>query len=96
MTKADLINKIADATGLTKLETEAVVEGFIVAVIDALKHGEHVEIRGFGSFRVKERAARKARNPQTGEEIQVPKRMVPVFKVSKEFVRTVDQALKPS
>lgn len=83
MTKADMVDIISEATGLTKVETEAVVTGFLEKMKDALKQGERVEFRGFGSFSVKKRKPKKARNPGTGETIYLPERYVPVFKASK-------------
>ncbi|MCZ7555807.1 MAG: integration host factor subunit beta [Bacteroidia bacterium] len=94
MTKADIVDNIAAATGLTKVETEAVVDGFLATVSQALKEGHSIEIRGFGSFKVKKRKARMARNPRTGEDVYVDEHFVPVFKVSKEMRHGVDQALK--
>lgn len=93
MTRADIANRIAQATGLSKVETEAVVEGFIICVIDALKNNENIEIRGFGTFKVKERKPRIARNPKTGTKVDLPRRFVPMFKVSKEFKKTVNDSL---
>lgn len=92
MTKADIVDRIAAGTGLTKLETEAVVDGFVITVMEALETGDSVELRGFGSFRVRERAARMARNPQTDEPIEVPRQFVPAFKPSQEFRRVVNEA----
>lgn len=92
VTKADIVDRIAEGTGLTKLETEAVVDGFVVTVMAALEAGDSVELRGFGSFRVRERAARTARNPQTDEPVEVPRQFVPAFKPSKEFRRVVNDA----
>ncbi len=94
MTKADIVDNIAAATGLTKVETEAVVDGFLATVSQALKDGHSIEIRGFGSFKVKKRKARMARNPRTGEEVFVDEHYVPIFKVSKELRSGVDQNLK--
>lgn len=94
MTKADIIDRIATGTGLTKIETEAVVNGFITTLIEALNEGDGVELRGFGSFRVQHRKARKARNPQTNEEVQIGPRYVPVFRPSKELRRMVDRSMK--
>ena len=94
MTKADIVDIIASATGLTKVETEAVVDGFIQTVINAMREGKHIEIRGFGSFKVKKRKGRVARNPRTGEQVMVEEHFVPVFKVSKELKHTVDESLK--
>jgi DNA-binding protein HU-beta len=93
MTRADIANKIAVATGLSKVETETVVEGFILCVIDALKSNETIEIRGFGTFKVKERQPRIARNPKTGAQVELDKRFVPMFKVSKEFKKAVNESL---
>lgn len=92
VTKADIVDRIAEGTGLTKLETEAVVDGFVITVMKALEAGQSVELRGFGSFRVRERAARMARNPQTDEPIEVPRQFVPAFKASREFRRVVNEA----
>lgn len=94
MTKADIVDIIASATGLTKVETEAVVDGFISTVINALKEGKNIEIRGFGSFKVKKRKGRIARNPRTGEQVIVDEHFVPLFKVSKDLKHTVDENLK--
>jgi DNA-binding protein HU-beta len=93
MTRADIAAKIANATGLSKVETETVVEGFILCVIEALKENESIEIRGFGTFKVKERNPRTARNPKTGAKVDLGKRFVPMFKVSKEFKKAVNDAL---
>lgn len=93
MTKADMVDIISSSTGLTKVETEAVVNGFMETVIDAMKRNEHIELRGFGTFKVVERAPRVARNPKTNEEIQVPAQHVPVLKMSKDFRDAVNEAL---
>lgn len=93
MTKADIVEIIAESTGLSKVETEAVVKGFLDTVIDAMKRGEAIELRGFGSFKVVKRAQRVARNPKTNEEVIVPEQYVPTLKISKEFKRAVDEAL---
>lgn len=94
MTKADIVEKIAIGTGLTKLETEAIVEGFLTTVIHALREGRGIEIRGFGSYRVKKKKARYARNPRTGEKVYVGEHYVPVFKFSKDFKDAVDLGMK--
>jgi len=67
MTKADIVDKVAAGTGLTKLETEAIIEGFFKTVIESLKDGKGIEIRGFGSYKVKKKTSRQARNPKTGD-----------------------------
>lgn len=94
MTKADIVEHIARGTGLTKTETEAVVNGFITTVIQALQEGERIELRGFGTFRVQRRAARLARNPRTKEEVEVEARYAPVFKASKDFQQAVDARVR--
>jgi DNA-binding protein HU-beta len=94
LTKADIVDTIATATGLTKVETEAVVDGFISTVINALKEGKNIEIRGFGSFKVKKRKGRVARNPRTGEQVLVGEHWVPLFKVSKEVKTLVNDTMQ--
>ncbi len=94
MTKADIVDIIASGTGLTKVETEAVVDGFIQTVISSLRDGKNIEIRGFGSFKVKKRKGRVARNPRTGEQVKVEEHYVPIFKVSKELKMLVNENLK--
>jgi len=83
MTKQDNVEDIALRTGLTKKEVSEAVELFLKNIGTALADGRHLEIRGFGTFKVKERKERMARNPRTGEAVPVPARRVPVFKVSK-------------
>ncbi len=90
MTKADIVERIATGTGLTKIETKAVIDGFITTVSKALMQGESIELRGFGSFRVQHRAPRTARNPVTGEQVHITARAVPVFKPSKELRDAVE------
>ena len=81
--KADLIDGVASKSGLTKKDATAAVEGLFDVVTETLAEGERVQIIGFGSFEVRDRAARKGRNPQTGEEIQIPATKVPAFKAGK-------------
>lgn len=87
MTKADLVEQVADAIGpgITKKDCALVVDGLLNAIKNALAQHEHIEIRGFGTFKVRERKSRMARNPRTGDPVKVPSRMVPVFKPSKEM-----------
>ena len=91
MTKADLVDEIAQRTGLTKKDVADTVDEFLDTVCRALTSSKHIEIRGFGTFKVKQRKARIARNPRTGEPVHVPARRVPVFKVSKELKELVSQ-----
>jgi nucleoid DNA-binding protein len=85
MTKADLVEKVAEKTGLTRTDVAVVVDGFLEAIKISMEQGQNIEIRGFGTFKIKQRKARKARNPRTGDEVPVPDRKVPVFKPSNEF-----------
>ncbi len=89
MTKSDIVEHIAERTGLTKTDTALVVEGMIETLKDALISGETVEIRGFGTFKIKQRAARRARNPRTGEPVDIPAKYVPTFKPSRELKNSV-------
>ncbi|WP_419166566.1 HU family DNA-binding protein [Candidatus Palauibacter sp.] len=85
MTKADLIEQVHEAIGpgVTKKDCAAVVNAFLNAIKGAVIEGRHIEIRGFGTFKVRERRTRMARNPRTGEPVRVPERRVPVFKPSR-------------
>jgi Bacterial nucleoid DNA-binding protein len=94
MTKADIVTIISSSTGLSKVETEAVVSGFMETVMDAMKRGETIELRGFGSFKVVKRAQRMARNPKTNQEVVVPEQYVPTLKMSKDFRKAVNEAMK--
>lgn len=94
MTKADMVDTIAASTGLTKVETEAVINGFMETVKDAMKRGEKIELRGFGSFKVVKRAERVARNPRTNEEVTVPERYVPTLKISRQFMNEVNEVMQ--
>ena len=91
MTKADIIREVSNMTGLTKVEIEAVFNSIIVNISDSLKRGERVDIRGFGSFLIKQRPARDARNPATREIVKLKERFVPVFKVSKILKEDVNK-----
>ena len=93
MTKANIIEQVSDATGLTKVETEAVLDGVIFYIIDSLKRGERVDMRGFGSFLIKERKARDARNPSTNEIVKLNHRYIPSFKVSKLLKESVNNSI---
>ncbi|MGC9158252.1 MAG: integration host factor subunit beta [Terracidiphilus sp.] len=85
MTKAELVEKLTGASGLTRRDSEVIVETIFNAVITALKDGDKIEIRGFGSFRIRQRNPRIGRNPKTGERVEVPAKKVPYFKPSKEL-----------
>ena len=93
MTKADIIHEVSNMTGLTKVEIESVFNSIIVNISDSLKRGERVDIRGFGSFLVKQRPARDARNPATREIVKLQERFVPVVKLSKILKEDVNKSL---
>lgn len=90
MNKTELIAAIAEKTEMTKKDTAKALEGFIEAVQDALANGEAVKLTGFGSFEVRDRAARTGVNPQTGETLQIPAKKAPAFKVSKALKEAVN------
>lgn len=85
MTKAELIAKVAEETGFTKKDTERVLNGALEAIRESVTEGDKVIIAGFGSFEMKERAARVGHNPQTGEKIQIAASKTVGFKVAKQF-----------
>lgn len=92
MTKSSLIEKISEKVdGLSKKQTEVVIETIFESIKETLSKGGKVEIRGFGNFRLRSRNARKARNPKTGEAVDVPPKKVPYFKVGKELREMVNR-----
>ncbi len=90
MTKADLVEKVARATELPKRDAELLVEIALGGIVEALHRGEKVEVRGFGSFRVRERASRYGRNPKTGAGVEIPAKRVPYFKAGKELREVIN------
>ncbi len=91
MTKTDLIEKVSLQTdGLTKKQTEIIVNMLFDSIKDALAGGDKIEIRGFGSFRIRNRRTREGRNPKTGQNVSVPEKRVPFFKAGKELKELVD------
>lgn len=92
ITKKDLVEKIAERTGLTQVDTKIVVESFLESVSKSLQQGQNIEIRGFGRFKIKEKKARTARNPRTNEFIEVEAGFKPVFEASKELRKKVNKA----
>ncbi|MBR6613554.1 MAG: HU family DNA-binding protein [Clostridia bacterium] len=91
MNKGELIAKIAEESKLTKKAAEAALDAFVSSVEGALKKGEKVQLVGFGTFEVRQRAARKGRNPQTKAEIKIPASKAPVFKAGKALKETVNK-----
>jgi integration host factor subunit beta len=92
LTKADLIEEVLNITELPRKESETIVETIFDSIIGALQKGEKIEIRGFGSFRTRERRGRIGRNPKTGEKVEVPAKKIPFFKPSKELKDFVNNA----
>jgi integration host factor subunit beta len=95
LTKADLIEEVLRITELPRKESETIVETIFDSIIESLQNGDKIEIRGFGSFRTRQRRGRVGRNPKTGEKVEVPPKKIPFFKPSKElkdFVNTSEAA----
>ena len=93
LTKADLIEEVLRITELPRKESETIVETIFESIIQSLQKGDKIEIRGFGSFRTRQRRGRVGRNPKTGAKVEVPPKKIPFFKPSKElkdFVNTSD------
>ena len=89
MNRLELVNTISRKMGATKKDAEKAVTAFIDTVTEALVEGRKVQLIGFGTFEVRERAARKGRNPQTGEEIEIPASKIPAFKAGKSLKDSV-------
>ncbi len=85
MTKAELIEEVSRVVEMTRKDSEIIVEAIFDSVVRSLKAGEKIEIRGFGSFRTRQRQARIGRNPKTGARVDVPSKRIPFFKPSKEL-----------
>ncbi|HEX7049612.1 MAG TPA: HU family DNA-binding protein [Longimicrobiales bacterium] len=96
MTKADLVEQVADAIGpgITKKDCALVVDGLLNAIKNALSTHQNIEIRGFGTFKVRQRKSRMARNPRTGDPVEVPARVVPIFKPSKDLRSQVSDGIQ--
>ena len=99
LTKAALVEEVADVADLTKKHAEVIVETVLGGIVDALQRGEKVELRGFGSFRFRRRLPRKGRNPKTGDRVDVPSKRVLYFKPGKELKELINreqtQAIPP-
>ena len=90
MTKADLIEAVARSCRMSKKDSETAVNTFLECIIDALNRDEGVELRGFGSFRIRERSSRLGRNPRTGASVSVDAKKVPYFKVGKQLKELIN------
>src|SRR5580693_2385453 len=95
MTKADLVEKVTNLGDLTRRDGEVIVETIFGSVIGALQSGDKIDIRGFGSFRIRQRNSRIGRNPKTGDRVEVPAKRVPYFKPSKELKDLINDGDAP-
>jgi integration host factor subunit beta len=92
MTKADLIEEVSRVVEMTRKEAEVIVEAIFDSIVRALRSGDKIEIRGFGSFRTRQRQPRVGRNPKTGTRVEVPAKKIPYFKPSKELKDVVNHS----
>ena len=92
MTKAELVEEVSRVSDLTKKHSEVIVDTVFQSIVDALHRGEKIELRGFGSFRLRRREPRKGRNPKTGDKVDVPPKQVPYFKPGKELKDLINKA----
>lgn len=90
MTKAELIEEVSRVVEMSRKESEVIVDTIFKSIVQALRNGEKIEIRGFGSFRTRERQARIGRNPKTGARVEVPAKRIPYFKPGKELKELVN------
>jgi integration host factor subunit beta len=93
MTKAELVDEVARVVQLTKKQAETIVNIVFDSIVDSLRSGQKIELRGFGSFRLRNRKSRTGRNPKTGEKVEVPSKKIPYFKPGKELKELINQAL---
>jgi integration host factor subunit beta len=91
MTKAELVEEVSRVSDLTKKHSEVIVDTVFRSIIEALHRGEKIELRGFGSFRLRKREPRKGRNPKTGDKVDVPPKKVPYFKPGKELKELINK-----
>jgi integration host factor subunit beta len=96
MTKAELVEEVSRVSDLTKKHSEIIVETVFRSIIAALQRGEKIELRGFGSFRLRQREPRKGRNPKTGDKVDVPPKKVPYFKPGKELKELINREVDPA
>ena len=91
LTKAELVEQVANAAGLTKKRAEIIIDTVFASITDAVHRGEKVELRGFGIFRIRRREPRRGRNPKTGEQVDVPSKCVAYFKPGKELKALINR-----
>jgi integration host factor subunit beta len=94
MTKAELIDEVSKVVEMTRKDSETIVETIFDSIVNSLHKGEKIEIRGFGSFRTRQRQPRVGRNPKTGSRVEVPSKRIPFFKPSKELRDLVNHSAK--
>ena len=93
MTKAELVDEVASVVQLTKKQAETIVNIVFDSIVDSLRSGQKIELRGFGSFRLRNRKSRTGRNPKTGEKVEVPSKKIPYFKPGKELKELINRAI---
>jgi integration host factor subunit beta len=91
MTKAELVEEVGRQASLTRRHSEVIVDAVFSSIIEALQHGDKIELRGFGSFRIRRRGSRTGRNPKTGQGVVVPAKRVPYFKPGKELRELINR-----
>jgi integration host factor subunit beta len=94
MTKAELVDEVARVVQLTKKQAETIVNIVFDSIVDSLRAGQKIELRGFGSFRLRSRKSRTGRNPKTGEKVEVPSKKIPYFKPGKELKELINKAME--
>jgi integration host factor subunit beta len=92
MTKAELVDEVARVVQLTKKQAETIVNIIFDSIVESLRSGQKIELRGFGSFRLRSRKSRTGRNPKTGEKVDVPSKKIPYFKPGKELKELINKA----
>jgi len=90
MTKAELVEEVARVSELTKKHSEIIVNTVFDSIVDALQKDQKIELRGFGSFRIRQRRSRQGRNPKTGDKVDVPAKRIPYFKPGKELKELIN------
>lgn len=93
MTKAELVDEVARVVQLTKKQAETIVNIVFDSIVESLRSGQKIELRGFGSFRLRNRKSRTGRNPKTGEKVEVPSKKIPYFKPGKELKELINKAI---
>jgi integration host factor subunit beta len=93
MTKAELVDEVARVVQLTKKQAETIVNIVFDSIVESLRSGQKIELRGFGSFRLRSRKSRTGRNPKTGEKVEVPSKKIPYFKPGKELKELINKVM---